>query len=318
MSTAISIAARQPYGVQRVCAAWAIPRSSYYATATAAAATAATATATATALAATETRPTCGKRGPKTTLDDDALLALIRADLAASPFKGEGHRKVWARLHHRAGHAVGRNRILRLMRRHHLLSPHRAPTTPAKAHDGRICTDAPNERWATDGAKVLTAEGWLWVFTTVEHWNGELLGWHVCKRGDRYAAYEPVAQAVQRIFGHTRTGAARGVELRHDHGSQYLTDYFQGQSRHHGFTPSFALLGEPETNGVVERFNRTFKEQIIHGHIYRDRAELAAALAAFAKTYNEQWLLEKLAYCSPNQARRDYYAAQQINLPLAA
>ncbi|MDF1523872.1 MAG: DUF721 domain-containing protein, partial [Trueperaceae bacterium] len=31
-------------------------------------------------------------------LTDDELLTLVRDDLAASPFSGEGHRKVWARL----------------------------------------------------------------------------------------------------------------------------------------------------------------------------------------------------------------------------
>lgn len=36
--------------------------------------------------------------------------------------------------------------------------------------------------------------------------------------------------------------ATRGVELRHDHGRQYLTDYFQGQSGFHGFTPSSLAL----------------------------------------------------------------------------
>lgn len=290
MSTAISLTTRQVYGVRRVCEAWGVSRSSFY------------------AARPTATPPTTpGKRGPRVALGDDALLALIREDLAASPFKGEGHRKVFGRLRHVAGHPVGRNRVLRLMRLHRLLSPHRVAIVPAKAHDGRICTDAPNVRWATDGAKVWTSEdGWLWVFTTVEHWNGELLGHHVCKRGDRLAAYEPVAQAVNRVFGSTRADAARGVELRHDHGSQYLTDYFQGQSRFHGFTPSFAFVGEPQTNGVVERFNRTLKEQIIHGRTYRDREELAAALSAFADLYNREWRLEKLRYRSPLEARRDH------------
>jgi transposase InsO family protein len=298
MSTAISLATRQVYGVQRVCEAFGVSRSGFY------------------AARSTPTPSTApGKRGPKVALDDGALLKLIREDLAASPFKGEGHRKVFGRLRHVAGHRVGRNRVLRLMRLHRLLSPHRVATVPAKAHDGRICTDAPNVRWATDGAKVWTSEdGWLWVFTTLEHWNGELLGHHVCKRGDRLAAYEPVAQAVNRVFGSTRADAARGVELRHDHGSQYLTDYFQGQSRFHGFTPSFAFVGEPQTNGVVERFNRTLKEQIIHGRTYKDRAELAASLSAFADLYNREWRLEKLRYRSPLEARRDH----QNSLRLAA
>lgn len=301
MSTAVSLSTRQVYGVQRVCSAWDYARSTYYNQAI-----------TEPPIAMT---PTTAKRGPKTTLDDAALLVLIQADLAASPFKGEGHRKVWARLRYVGGHQVGRNRILRLMHLHRLLSPHRSRAMPAKAHNGRICTDAPNVRWATDGARVWTSEdGWLWMFTILEHWNAECLGHHVCKLGNRFAAYEPVAQAVQRIFGGSAAGIARGVELRHDHGSQYLTDYFQGQSRFHGFTPSFAFVGEPETNGVVERFNRTLKEQIIHGRTYRNRDELAAALSTFVKLYNREWRVEKLRFRSPLEARRDYPSL----IPLAA
>jgi hypothetical protein len=39
-----------------------------------------------------------GRRGPKPLVPDAELLDLIRCDLAASPFIGEGHRKVWGRL----------------------------------------------------------------------------------------------------------------------------------------------------------------------------------------------------------------------------
>ncbi len=51
------------------------------------------------------------------------LLELIRADLKASPFQGEGHRKVWAGYGCGMGVKVGRRRVLRLMRENNLLSP---------------------------------------------------------------------------------------------------------------------------------------------------------------------------------------------------
>jgi hypothetical protein len=61
--------------------------------------------------------------------------------LAATPFHGEGYRKVRARLAHR-GFAVGGKRVLRLMRQHQLLAPRRlGPPNGDPAHAGTI-TDA--------------------------------------------------------------------------------------------------------------------------------------------------------------------------------
>ena len=75
-----------------------------------------------------------GKRGPKTRWSDAEVVAGIRAVLAASPFHGEGYRKVRARLAHR-GLPVSGKRVLRLMRQHGLLAPRRLgprgdPPTP--------------------------------------------------------------------------------------------------------------------------------------------------------------------------------------------
>jgi len=43
-------------------------------------------------------RSTPAKRGPRTDMADEELLELIRQVIAGSPFAGEGHRKVTARL----------------------------------------------------------------------------------------------------------------------------------------------------------------------------------------------------------------------------
>ena len=72
------------YGIAQVCRIWDVPRSSFYADRRRADTTA--------------TRIPAHRRGPKPTVSDEALLAAIRADLARSPWQGEGHRKVWARL----------------------------------------------------------------------------------------------------------------------------------------------------------------------------------------------------------------------------
>ena len=90
-------------------------------------------------------------------------------------------------------------------------------------------------------------------------------------------------------------GAARGLALRMDHGSQYLSDHFTNQIKFWGIQPSYAFVEEPQTNGVAERFNRTLKEQIIHGRIYRNIAELRNAVRGFVER-NAQWIVEKNGY----------------------
>ena len=280
------------YGLVRVCRAGDLPRSTLY------------------ARRARSLAPRLPeRRGPPPQLADAGLLAAIRADLAASPFRGEGHRKVWARLRVQRKIRVAKDRVLHLMREHHLLSPHRAVRPERPPHERRITTDAPNVLWGADGLRVWTvADGWGWVFAAVEHWNAECMGWHVVKLGDRFAALEPVAQGVLAEFGAVGPDVARGLRLRIDHGTQYLADHFQNQIKYWGIAPSFAFLAEPETNGVVERFFRTLREQVLHGRTYRTLAEVKEAVGAFIERYNESWLLEKLGYQSPRQARREHEA----------
>jgi len=288
MSKTISPTTGKSYGLQRVCEVWSFARSNAY-----------------------EQRRRSRfsipleKRGPKPAVSDDALLQAIKEDIEQSPFQGEGHRKIHARLRMRKELVVGRQRVLKVMRQNCLLSPYRSAQSKVKSHDGRIITDAPNIMWATDGAKIQTVDdGWVWFFGIIEHWNAECLGWQVVKKGDRFAALDALHAGVRTIYGSIDKDVARGLELRLDHGSQYTSDYFLQQTRYLGIAPSFGFVREPETNGVVERFHRTFKEQIIHGRVYRNIEELRTEVDKFIATYNEYWLLEKLGYRSPKEARQ--------------
>ena len=291
MSAAISPATGRAYGVERVCRVWQLPRSSYYAQLGETASERAGAT----------------RRGPKPELSDAALERLIREDLTSSPFVGEGHRKVWARLKVLRGVRVSRKRVLRIMRDQHLLSPHRVRRGEGLLHEGTITTEAPNLMWGTDGARVLTAEeGWGWIFVGVEHFSTECVGYHVCKEGTRYEALQPIAMGLTEIYGSVEADVARGLELRIDHGTQYLSDHFLNQLRFWGIRPSFAFVEQPQTNGVAERFIRTLKEQVVHGRIYRTLEELRQAVGAFVKLYNEHWRVEKLGFLTPREAREQY------------
>ena len=289
MADATSPAAGRRYGVTRVCQVWGVPRSSFYVAQQAADA---------------GPKPSLARRGPKPAISDEDLLAAIRADLARSPWTGEGHRKVWARVRTLDGIQVSRKRVLRLMREHALLSPHRTRTRPETAHERHIITAAPNVMWAIDATQVTTVQdGKVWLFGVVEHWNAEMMGWHLAKRGTRYEAIQALGMAVRQQFGHLGAGAARGLALRHDHGSNFMADVFQKQARFWGMTPSYAFVAEPETNGCIERLFRTLKEQAIYGRIFQTINDVRDAVREFVACYNAEWLVEKNRYRSPAQMR---------------
>ncbi len=71
------------------------------------------------------------------------------------------------------------------------------------------------------------------------------------------------------------------------------------------------FVRESETNGVIERFNRTFKEQIIHGRVYQGVEDLRKAVEKFVCEYNNGRLLEKLDYKSPLEAREIWNSSQK-------
>ena len=80
-----------------------------------------------------------------------------------------------------------------------------------------------------------------------------------------------------------------------------------------GIQPSYAFVEQPQTNGVAERFNRTLKEQIIHGRIYRNIAELRNAVRGFVEQYNAQWIVEKNGYLSPAHAIQSGLSAMKTS-----
>ena len=77
-------------------------------------------------------------------------------------------------------------------------------------------------RWITQ--TVTTSEGRAYVFIAVDHCSGEFIGTHASSSASRWEALEPVRQGVTQHFGGVGPDVAKGLTLRHDHGSNYMAD----------------------------------------------------------------------------------------------
>ena len=284
MSRVISPLTGKPYGLAAVCRVWRLARSGVYRYLSAA--------------------PPAQRRGPLGAMSDEALTTAIQGVLAASPFHGEGHRKVWARLRH-AGTRTSLRRVLRLMRQNNLLAPTRAgaPRGP-RNHDGTIFPDTVDTMWGTDLTATITGEGQAAVFVAVDHCSAECVGIHAHPRATRFQALEPIRQGVRQHFGGFARAIARGLAVRHDHGSQYMSDHFQKELTFLGIESSPAFVRAPEGNGCAERFIRTLKENLLWVRTFNSVEQLRQALLAFRETYNTTWLIERHGFLSPAEYRR--------------
>jgi len=298
MSRTVSTSTGKRFGLQRVCRVWKRPRSTFYHRLR---------------LQARDPAAPTKRPGPQGPCDDATLLGHIRKVLADSPFHGEGYRKVWARLRFQKVR-TSKERVRRLMREHRLQAPHRAGDAHGpKAHDRTIIPERPNQMWGTDLTGTVTVrDGSVGVFVAVDHHTAECVGIHAAISCTRFEALEPIRQGVRDFCGGFAENAATGISLRHDHGSQYLADDFQTEIRFLGFTSSPAFVREPEGNGCAERFIRTLKENLLWVRTFETVEELRLALLEFKRHYNEQWIVERLGYRTPAQARKDACFAAEV------
>ena len=167
MSRQVSPSTNRSYGVLRVTRVWGTSRATLYRH-----------------RAVRRATPAGGGRARSGRCPTQRWSTAIRELLAASPFHGEGYRKVWARLRF-AGIRTSKRRVLRLMREHDLLAPGRVgrPHGP-KAHDGTIRTERVDAMWGTDLTSTLTGEGQASIFVTVDHCSTECVGIHAARAGD--------------------------------------------------------------------------------------------------------------------------------------
>lgn len=291
MSQTASPFTGKTYGLTRVCSVWSIPRWTHY---------------WRKGGSASKTR----RPGPMGFHSDEELLGHIQRLIQNSPFSGEGYRKLWARLRFE-GIRTSPRRTLRIMRKKNLLAIQRTGHRHGpKAHDGTIKTSRVDEIWGTDMTTTMTVrEGNASIFFAVDHCCLECLGIHAAKHGTRFEALEPVRQGVRHSFGAFGPKVAEGLTLRHDHGSQFVSNLYQAEISFLGIRSSPSFVREPQGNGIAERFVRILKENLLWVRHFDTVEELRLALLEFKNNYNRQWIVGRHGYKTPAQVRQDQVAS---------
>jgi putative transposase len=214
-------------------------------------------------------------------------------------------RKVWATLR-QEGLRVSRKRVHAIMRAHGLVLAR--DREPGETPRGHVVVPEPNRRLATDLTTVWTRrDGVVALVPTIDCGDRTAVVM-VTKDQHGPAVLASVEAKLVASFG-APAFVPEGVELRTDHGPQYTGADCEALCRRWGLFHTFAPVGRPTGNAVVERFIRTLKEELIWLRDWESVDELRVAIASWLRHYNEKRPHQALNWQAPCERRAERLAA---------
>lgn len=242
------------------------------------------------------------KPGPIPKHTDAEILGYIKDYLESPLFYMEGYKKLKVRLKEEYNVNVGKERLRRILSENGLLCHQEKRVNPVRyEHTGRIITERPNELWGMDIKEMLSCIGKVYLFDIIDHYNSEIKGWYVSFNCTAQLGLEALRNAVRDEFGHITKNICteQGLKLRVDHGTQFDAKIFNSELIFLGIEKSSAFVRSPQSNGIIERFHRTLKEQLLIDPSIQNLDDIKQIIANFVTRYNQKWLLHRLNLRSP-------------------
>jgi transposase InsO family protein len=235
----------------------------------------------------------------------EVVLLRIREVLERQTATAWGVRKVWATLR-REGLKVSRRRVHAIMRAEGLvLARDSEPGEPARGH---VAVPEPNRRIATDLTTVWTKRDGVVALVPTIDCGDRTAVIEVTKDQHGPAVLASVEAKLVAAFG-SPANVPDGVELRTDHGPQYTGADCAALCERWRLAHTYAPVGRPTGNAVVERFIRTLKEELIWLRDWDSADELRAAIATWLHHYLHNRPHQALNWQTPIERRAERLAA---------
>jgi putative transposase len=184
-----------------------------------------------------------------------------------------------------------------------LLKAHDLITSPAfilmKAAD-RFAqpTSAPNQLWQTDFTYLrVIGWGWFYLSTVLDDFSRYILAWKLCTTMTATDVSNTLTLAL-RSSGLERVRVRHRPRLLSDNGPSYLSAQLGSWLAEHGMTHTRGKPYHPMTQGKIERYHRSMKNQILLENYYLP-GQLEQRLAEFVDYYNSRRYHESLNNLTP-------------------
>lgn len=205
----------------------------------------------------------------------DALTALVAE-------RGRwGFWKLFDRLRAQ-GHAWNHKRVHRVYRALRLNLPRRTVRrVPKRIRQPLEAPRTLNQTWAMDFMSDMLYDGRrMRLLTIIDEGNREAL--------DIVVGVSMPSVRVTRILDALALVHGAPQAIRVDNGPEFLAQPFVDWCTAHGTTIHHIQPGKPDQNAYIERFNRTYRTEVLNAHLFESIEELQALTDAWLRVYNEE------------------------------
>ena len=260
------------------------------------------------------------KQDSKRAIDDRSLLEKINMI-----YKQNRYIYGSPRIHRalkKAGHAVSRKRVARLMQKHSIQSKIRKkwkPITRTNKEQPFIAPNllkqnfvvhAQNIAWVSDITYVHTHEGWLYVAAILDLYSRKIVGLSMGSSPDTALVLKALQQAV------CHRQAKPGLILHSDRGCQYTSFAYRDFLRKCGIVQSMSAKGNCYDNAPMESFFHTLKTEHIFFCNYRTREQAMRSIFEYVEVfYNRQRIHSTIGYCSPVEFELQHMSRMKLARP---
>jgi putative transposase len=151
-----------------------------------------------------------------------------------------------------------------------------------------------NETWSADFMSDALWSGRRFrTFNVLDDFNREALGIEIDTSLPALRVVRALDQLVE-IRGKPKV-------LRVDNGPEFISDVLARWVERNGIELRFIQPGKPMQNGYVERFNRTYRTEVLNSYVFETLGEVRRMTAEWLVRYNELRPHESLGNLAPRQ-----------------